>query len=112
MHVCKIWDNDLTEYRFDIGLQNFKKPLDIFLPQIEGKRSKEYFIIILAVKERFDLFFLPRVHLWKLQTPRTGLKHKLKDSGFLETKKILVFVSENCCLHVYVSPNYISFIDC
>ena len=57
MHVCKIWENDLTEYRFDIGLQNFKKPLDIFLPQIEGKRSKEYFIIILAVKERFDLFF-------------------------------------------------------
>ena len=36
--------------RFDISLQNFKKSLDIFSPQIEGKRSKEYLVIILAVK--------------------------------------------------------------
>ena len=33
---------------FDISLQNFKKPLDIFSPQIERKRSKEYLVIILA----------------------------------------------------------------
>ena len=26
--------------RFDINLQNFKKPLDIFWPQIERKRSE------------------------------------------------------------------------
>ena len=50
MRVCEIWDNDLTEIRFDIRLQKFKKPLDIFSPQIERKRSKEYFIKILAVK--------------------------------------------------------------
>ena len=50
MRVCEIWDNDLTEIRFDIRLHNFKKPLDIFSPQIERKRSKEYFIKILAVK--------------------------------------------------------------
>ena len=41
---------------FDISLQNFKKPLDIFSPQIERKRSKEYFVIILAVKESFERF--------------------------------------------------------
>ena len=38
--------------RFDISLQNFKKPLvDIFSPQIERKkRSKEYLVILLAVE--------------------------------------------------------------
>ena len=36
--------------RFNISLQNFKKPLDVFLPQIERKRSEEYLVIILAVK--------------------------------------------------------------
>ena len=35
-----------------MSLQNFKKPLDMFLPQIERKRFKEYLVIILAVKER------------------------------------------------------------
>ena len=45
---------------FDISLQNFKKPLDIFSPQIERKRSKEYFVIILAVKESFERFSCPR----------------------------------------------------
>ena len=42
--------------RFDISLQNFKKPLDIFSPQIERKRSKEHLVIILAVKESFERF--------------------------------------------------------
>ena len=36
--------------RFDISLQNFKKPLDTFSPQIERKRSKEYLVKILTVK--------------------------------------------------------------
>ena len=72
MHVCKIWDNDLTESDrvsgLIISLWNFKKPLDIFSPQIERKRSKEYLVIILAVKESFERFSClswPRVHLWK-----------------------------------------------
>ena len=39
-----------SSIRFDKSLQNFQKPLDIFSPQIERKRSKEYFIKILAVK--------------------------------------------------------------
>ena len=42
--------------RFDISLQNFKKPLDIFSPQKERKRSKEYLVMILAVKESFERF--------------------------------------------------------
>ena len=41
---------------FDISLQNFKKPLDTFSLQIEGKRSKDYFVIILAAKENFERF--------------------------------------------------------
>ena len=39
--------------RFAISLQNVKRPLDIFSLQIERKRSKEYLVIILAVKESF-----------------------------------------------------------
>ena len=53
MHVCKIWDNLIwPRIRFDISLQNFKKPLDSFSPQIERKRSKEHLVIILAVDHR------------------------------------------------------------
>ena len=45
MHVCKIWDNDLTDWvtrvsGLTISLWNFKKPLDIFSPQIEEKVPK------------------------------------------------------------------------
>ena len=50
--------------------QNFKKPLDIFLLQIERKSSKEHLVIILAEKSKYR---------------KAGLKHKLEDSGFLET---------------------------
>ena len=41
-----------SSMRFEISLQNFKKPLvDIFSPQMERKkRSEEYLIIILAVE--------------------------------------------------------------
>ena len=56
MHVCKVWDNDLTDYQVWLSLQNFRKPLDIFSPQIERKRFKEYVVIILAVKESFERF--------------------------------------------------------
>ena len=42
--------------RFDIHLQNFKKPLGIFSPQIERKRSKKKFCLIVAVKESFERF--------------------------------------------------------
>ena len=69
-----IWPN----ISFDISLQNFKKPLDIFSPQIERKRSKEYLVIILAVKESFELFSCLEFIFEKKQTPGAGLKHKLK----------------------------------
>ena len=67
MHVCKIRDMIWPSIRFDISLQNFKKALEIFSPQMERKRSKEYLVIILAVKRKLWEILLPRVHLWKKQ---------------------------------------------
>ena len=43
--------------RFDISLKKFKKPIDIFSLQIDRKGSKEYLVMILAVKESFERFF-------------------------------------------------------
>ena len=63
---------------FDISLQNFKKPLDIFSPQIERKRSKEYFVIILAVKESFERFSGLGFIFENSKHNEAGLKHKLK----------------------------------
>ena len=59
---------------FDIILQNFKKPLDSFSPQIERKRIKEYLVIILAVKERFERFLCLEFVFEKKQTPGSRLK--------------------------------------
>ena len=62
-HVwIKIWDNDLTySLRFDLSLENFKKPLvDIFSPQIQRKKRC---VIILAVERKLWAIFSPRVHL-------------------------------------------------
>ena len=64
--------------RFDISLQNFKKPFDIFSPQIERKRSKEYLVIILAVKESFERFSCLEFIFEKSKHLEAGLKHKLK----------------------------------
>ena len=54
--------------RFDINLQNYRKPLDSFSPQVERKRSKEYLVIILAVKESLERFSC------KKQTPGSRFK--------------------------------------
>ena len=43
----------------------FKKPLDIFWPQIQRKGSKDYLVMILAINRKLWAIFLPRVHLWK-----------------------------------------------
>ena len=60
---------------FDISLQNFKKPLDIFSLQIEiRKRCKEYSVIILAVKESFERFSCLEFIFEKKQTPGSRLK--------------------------------------
>ena len=60
-----------------MSLQNFEEPLDIFLPQIERKRFKEYLVIILAVKERstesFERFSWLEFIFEKEQTPGSRL---------------------------------------
>ena len=59
---------------FDISLENFEKPLDIFSPQIERKRLKEYLVIILALKESFEPFFCLELIFEKKQTPGSRRK--------------------------------------
>ena len=61
-----------------MSLQNFKKPLDIFSSQIERKRSKEYLVIILAVKESFEQFSCLEFVFENSEHREAGLKHKLK----------------------------------
>ena len=68
----------LPSIRFDISLQNFKKPLYIFPPQIERKLSKEYLVIILAVKESFEQFSCLKFIFETIKHKEAGLKHKLK----------------------------------
>ena len=75
--------------RFDITLQNFKKSFDIFSPQIERKHSKEYLVIILAVKECFERFSCLELVFEK--------NFKKRKRIFRDTF-ILVFLNENCCL--------------
>ena len=67
----------LPSIKFDINLQNFKKPLDIFSPQIERKRSKEYLVIILAVKESFKRFSCLELIFEKSKHREAGLQRKL-----------------------------------
>ena len=52
----------------------FKKPSDIFWPQIQRKGSEDYLVMILAVNRKLWAIFLPRVHLEKEQTPGSRLK--------------------------------------
>ena len=66
--------------RFDINLQNFKQPLDIFSPQKERKRSNEYLVIILAVKESFERFSCLEFIFEKKQTPGSRLKRWIIES--------------------------------
>ena len=58
--------------------QIFKKPLDIFSPQIERKRFKEYLVIILTVKERFERFPCLEFVFEKSKHREAGLKHKIQ----------------------------------
>ena len=85
--------------RFDVSLQNFKKPLDSFSPQIERKRPKEYLAIILAVKESFERFCCLEFVFGKGKHREAGLKHKLKLKAWrlriFRDTLILVFLNEN-----------------
>ena len=112
MHVCKIWDNDLTEYQVWYNL-NFKKPSDSFSTQIERKRSKEYLVLILAGKESFERFSCLEFVFEKSKHLEAGLKHKLKLDAwrlriFRDTSDtlILVFLNENCCLCICFTELY------
>ena len=73
---------------FDISLQNFKKPLEIFLTSNRKKKFQEYLVIILVVKESFERFSCFAFIFEKSKYREAGLKHKLQfkleDSGFLE----------------------------
>ena len=61
-----------------MSLQNLKKRLDNFSAHIERKRSKEYLVIILAVKESFERFSCLEFIFEQSKHRETGLKHKLK----------------------------------
>ena len=78
MHICKIYDNDLTEYQVWYKLtENFKKALNIFSPQIERKRSKECLVLVLAVKDSFERFSCLKFIFENNKYREAGLKHKL-----------------------------------
>ena len=89
--------------RFDISLHNFKKLSGSFSPQIEGKRSKEYLVIILAGKESFERFSCLEFFFETSKHREAGLKkrHKLKLEAWrlrnFRDTLILVFLNENCC---------------
>ena len=68
----------LPSVKFDISSQNLKKTLDSFSPQIERKRSKEYLVIMLTVKESFERFSCLGFVLEKSKHREASLKHKLK----------------------------------
>ena len=62
---------------------------------MEIKCSKEYLVIILAVKESLERFSC-LASLKKGKHREAGLKHELK--LFSDTFLMLVVVNENCCL--------------
>ena len=111
MHVCKIWDNDLTEYQVYISLQIFKKSLDIFSPQIERTRYKEFLVITLAVKESFErfswlvfIFEKSKHRVSRLKTKTSAFK--LRRIRIFRDTLILVFVNENCRLCICFTEFY------
>ena len=69
--------SSLPSIKFDIKLQNFKKLLDIFSPQIERKRSKDYLAIILPVKESLEQFSCPEFIFEKSKRREASLKRNL-----------------------------------
>ena len=69
--------SSLPSIKFDIKLQNFKKLLDIFSPQIERKRSKDYLVIILPVKDSLEQFSCPEFIFEKSKRREASLKRNL-----------------------------------
>ena len=101
--------------RFDISLQNFKNPLDSFSRQIEIKRSKEYLVIILAVKESFERFSCLEFIFEKSKQGEAGWKRKLKLEAwrlrnFRDTLILNLSSWMNCCLCICWSVTLFMFI--
>ena len=96
--------------RFDVSWQNCKNPLDSFPPQVERKLSKEYLVIILAVKESFERFSCLEFVFEKSKHREAGLKHKLKLEAWrlriFRNTLILVFLNENSCLCICFTELY------
>ena len=62
-YVCKIWNNDLTEYQVWYKLTELLKAFRHFLTANRKKRrSKQNLFIVLAVKETFERFSCLVVH--------------------------------------------------
>ena len=81
MHVCKIWDNRIwPSIRFDVSLQNFKKPLDIFSPKIERKAFQRIFCYNSGCERKLWAIFLPQVHLRRHSKGTRSLTHSLTHS--------------------------------
>ena len=77
MHVCKIWDNDLTWYQVWYKLTKLYKDFSyIFSPQIGRKRSEEYLVINLAVEKNFERFSCLELIFENSKHREGGLKHK------------------------------------
>ena len=64
--------------RIDISLQNFKRPLDVFSPQIERKRFQKIFSYNSVCKTKLWPIFLPQVHIWKIKTKQNISGSRLK----------------------------------
>ena len=82
--------------RFVISLQIFKKPLDIFSTQIERKRFKEYLVIILAVKERFEQFSFLEFIFEKSKHREAGLKRQNQNIYLMGDFNIDLLKYETC----------------
>ena len=78
MHVCKIWVNRIwPSIRFDVSLQNFKNPLDIFSPKIERKAFQRIFCYNSGCERKLWAIFLPQVHLRRHSNGTRSLTHSL-----------------------------------
>ena len=99
------------------SLQNFKKPLDIFSPQIGRKCSKEYLVLILAVKESFERFSCLEFIFEKRKRREAGLKHKQEFSETLftchrEWKLLSTYMFHRIILLWIVSSLFCNFNRC
>ena len=84
MLVCKIWDNDPPSIRFDIRLQNFKKPLENRKENVPENILLQFGVLKKALSD----FLASSSSLMKNKHQEANLSinlsFKLEDSGVLE----------------------------